>query len=210
MGLLKLLTFFSDYKLMPPSRCHYCGKRFPTPRAVNHHISASKKCSTERLNDLIRSDILSASPLPKRQKRESLDDLEGELGEDLADFEKDLGYGDDFVIPSPPREPSDEVRETAGGGGRIFTYPKDERFIESYPGEAGNGLRRSKTGYEIWLENQRGEEKIPWDLFANEQEWALAQWLLRNVGQKSADEFLKLPIVSFDTDVGNEKKKNSL
>ena len=127
---------------------------------------------------------------------------------DLATFEKDLGYVDDFVIPSPPREASDEVREATGGGGRIFTYQKNERFIESYPGEAGNSLRRSKTQYEVWLENQRGEEKIPWDPFANKQEWALAKWLMRNVGQKSTDEFLKLLLVSFVTEV--RKKKNSL
>ena len=192
---------------MPSTRCHYCGKRFPTPRAVNHHISASKTCSRERLNDLIRSDNLSASPSPKRLKRESVDKSGGELDKDLAAFAKDLDYGDDFVMPSPPREDSEEVREGAGGG--IYTYPKDERFIESFAGEAGNGTRKSKTLYEIWLENQRGEEKIPWEPFASEQEWALAKWLMRNVGQKSADEFLKLPIVSFDTDVGNEKK-NSL
>ena len=48
-------------------------------------------------------------------------ELEGKVEDDLAAFEKDLGYGDDFVIPSPPREASDEVREATGGGGRIFT-----------------------------------------------------------------------------------------
>ena len=35
---------------------------------------------------------------------------------------------------------------------------------------------------------------------------ALAKWLLRNVGQKSADEFLKLPIVSFVTEVRKKRK----
>ena len=71
-----------------------------------------------------------------------------------------------------------------------------ERFIELYRGEAGNGLRQSKTQYEVWLQDQREGEKIPWYLFACEREWALAKWLLKNAGQKSTDEFLKLPIVS--------------
>ena len=118
----------------------------------------------------MRSDNLSASLSPKWQKQESVHELEGELEEDLAAFEKDLGFGGDFVMPSPTRETSEEVREDAGGG-RIFTYPKDERFIESYHGVVGNGLRRSKTQYEVWLENQRGEEKIQWDPFTSEQEW---------------------------------------
>ena len=189
---------------MPSTRCHYCGKQFPTPRAVNHHILALKTCSRERLNDLIRSDSLSASPSPKRLKRESVDESGGELEQDLAAFVKDLEYGDDFVMPSPPRDDLEEVREGAGGG--IYTYPKDECFIKSYAGEARNGLRKSKTLYEIWFENQRGEEKIAWEPFASEQEWALARWLMRNIGQKSADEFPKLPIVSFVNEVGMKKK----
>ena len=74
--------------------------------------------------------------------------------------------------------------------------PRNEQFIESYPGEAGNGLRQLKTLYEVWLQNQREEEKIPWFPFTSKQEWELAKWLLKNVGQKSADKFPKLPIVN--------------
>ena len=120
----------------------------------------------------MRSDNLSASLSPKWQKQESVHELEGELEEDLAAFEKDLGFGGDFVMPSPTRETSEEVREDAGGGW-IFTYLKDEWFIKSYHGEVGNGLRRLKTQYKVWLENQRGEEKIQWDPFTSEQEWRL-------------------------------------
>ncbi len=36
-----------------------------------------------------------------------------------------------------------------------------------------------------------------WGPFADEDEWQLAEWLLKNVGQMQADAFLKLPIVSF-------------
>ena len=32
--------------------------------------------------------------------------------------------------------------------------------------------------------------------FADEDEWELVRWLMKNVGQKKADDFLKLPIVS--------------
>lgn len=181
---------------MAPSRCHYCGKAFQNPRAVNHHISASNSCSRERLNDLIRNENPSASPSPKRLKRESVNEPEGGLDGDLAGLENDFGMGDDFVFPLPPREVSEELGDGAGAGAGGNTYPKNERFIESYPGEAGNGLRKSKMDFEIWLKNQRDEEKIPWFPFASEQEWALAKWLLNNVGQKSTDDFLKLPIVS--------------
>ena len=179
---------------MAPPRCQYCGKPFQTPRAVNHHISASKSCLRERLNDLIRNDNLSASPSPKRLKRNSVSDLGGELDGNLEAFENNVDIGDDFVIPSTPRAASVENIDRGDAGGN--TYPKTERFVESYPGEAGNGLRKSKTQFDIWLENQREEKKIPWHPFASEQEWALAKWLLNNVGQKSTDEFLSLPIIS--------------
>ena len=127
---------------------------------------------------------------------------------DLADLEYNIGISDDFEIPSPPREASVESIDMEGGGAGGDTYQTNERFIESYPGEAGNGLRHSKTQFEYWLENQRMEEKILWYPFASEQEWALAKWLLKNVGQKSTDEFLKLPIVSQIIEVFI--KKNSL
>ena len=78
------------------------------------------------------------------------------------------------------------------------TYPtsQEEHLIEFYAGDAGKGLQKSKTQFEDWLENQRGEEKNPWDPFAGERGWALTKWLVKNVGQKSTEEFLKLSIVS--------------
>ena len=36
----------------------------------------------------------------------------------------------------------------------------------------------------------------PWAPFSNEEEWQLARWLMKNVGQSKTDEFLRLPIVS--------------
>jgi hypothetical protein len=120
-------------------------------------------------------------------------ELKGEEEEDLA-LDVDLGIGDDFVMPPSPTRPSVDEENDGGVGITYQTHEKD-RFIESYPGEAGKALRVSKTQFEIWLENQREEGKIPWDPFASEQEWALGMWLLKNVGLTSTDEFLKLPIV---------------
>jgi len=121
-------------------------------------------------------------------------ELEGGEEGNLASFEEDMDIGDEFVMPSPRRA---SVEEDEGGGGSGNTYPtrKVDRFIESYPGEAGKALRQSKTQFKVWLENQRDEEKIPWDPFASEQEWALGMWLLKNVSLTSTDEFLKLPII---------------
>ena len=192
------IPYLNGTKVMAPPRCEYCGKAFETRRAVNHHISASRSCSRDWRNDFIKND--NPSPSPKRLKKGSLTDMEGELEGNLDVFE---GVADDFDMPSPPRRAS--VEEDEGEGGRGNTYPTSitDRFIESYPGKAGEGLRRTKTQFEVWLKNQREEEKIPWFLFA----WALTKWLLKNVGQTSTDEFLKLAIVRQVCDL---KKKDSL
>ena len=129
---------------------------------VNHHISASKSCSRERLNDFIRKDNPSTSPSPKRQRINKISVYDGGSQGDLADLEYNIGIGDDFEIPSPPREASVEGidMEGHGGGAGGDTYQTNERFIEPYSGEAGNGLRHSKTQFEYWLENQWMEEKF--------------------------------------------------
>ena len=171
---------------MAPNRCQYYGKAFKTLRVVNHQISLSESCYNEWRKYLSRTE----NPSPKRQKKDSLTELEEEHWEDI-----DTGIADEFVLPLTPRrasveeEVNDEERNT-------YLTSQEERFIESYAGDAGKGLRKSKTRFEDWLENQRGEEKNPWDPFASKQEWALTKWLVKNVGQKSTEKFLKLSIVS--------------
>ena len=134
---------------MAPNRCQYCGKAFKTLRVVNHHISLSESCYNEWRKDLSRTE----NPSPKRQKKDSSTELE-EHWEDI-----DTGIADDFVLPltsrraSVEKEVNDEERNT-------YPTSQEERFIESYAGDAGKGLRKSKTRFEDWLENQRGKKKI--------------------------------------------------
>ncbi|KAF8868528.1 hypothetical protein BD779DRAFT_1397671, partial [Infundibulicybe gibba] len=53
-----------------------------------------------------------------------------------------------------------------------------------------------KTKFELLLENQIRDGTDQWAPFASQEEWGLAVWLMKNVGQTSTDEFLKLPAVS--------------
>jgi hypothetical protein len=48
----------------------------------------------------------------------------------------------------------------------------------------------------MWKEEQNLYRENEWAPFDNQKEWDLAKWLIRNVGQKSTDEFLKLQIAS--------------
>ena len=53
-----------------------------------------------------------------------------------------------------------------------------------------------KTPFEKLQEAQAALGKSEWAPFASQEEWDLAQWLMKSVGQNSIDKFLKLPIVS--------------
>jgi hypothetical protein len=131
------VAYVSSNSFMAPLRCQYCGKVFQTLRAVSHHISLSKSCSIEWRNDIFRKDDHSASLSPKKLKRASSTELKGDLDEYLNCFEDDMGNGDDFAMPSPPRGASADEDNGEGAGGHTNPGSDCDRFIESYAGDAG-------------------------------------------------------------------------
>ncbi len=76
--------------------------------------------------------------------------------------------------------------------------PDDEeiaRFVRYYPAPVAQVLRRGESTFEEWRRVNEKDGRPRWAPFANEEEWKLAHWLLKNVGQNKIDEFLKLDIV---------------
>ncbi|KAF8879798.1 hypothetical protein BD779DRAFT_1446684, partial [Infundibulicybe gibba] len=71
-----------------------------------------------------------------------------------------------------------------------------ERYVETFPRPAGVPIRPSKekTKFDLLRELKAREGEDQWAPFASQDEWDLAMWLSKNVGQKSTDEFLKLQI----------------
>jgi len=69
-------------------------------------------------------------------------------------------------------------------------------FTEQYPGIAAMILGKAKTVFKSLeaAEVERGDGK--WAPFCDEDEWELARFLMKNLGQTKIDEFLKLPSVS--------------
>ena len=59
-----------------------------------------------------------------------------------------------------------------------------------------DALGKDKTKFEKIHDDQSMEGMKPHAPFADEEEWELVKWLMKNVGQTKADDFLKLPIVS--------------
>ncbi|KAG0691741.1 Zn-finger domain-containing protein [Suillus ampliporus] len=67
------------------------------------------------------------------------------------------------------------------------------RYFESQPG-AGWAQHQGETVFERYRKEQREEGEELWAPFENAEEWSLAQWLVKNLGQTQTDEYLKLPI----------------
>ena len=69
-------------------------------------------------------------------------------------------------------------------------------FTEQYLGIATTVLGRKKTVFESLeaAELEKGENK--WAPFRDEDEWELARFLMRNLGQTKINEMLKLSLVS--------------
>ena len=72
-------------------------------------------------------------------------------------------------------------------------------YIEEYPGNLGGGAvwEEDIPFFErIWLD-QQANGTSRWGPFDNQDEWELAQWLVRNVGQKQINALLNMKIVRF-------------
>ena len=101
----------------------------------------------------------------------------------------------------PIEESTHNVEESLQG--QKFRDTKPRRFIEAFPGPVGVPVGRGQTKFDLIYENQVEEGKNNFSPFANDEEWGLAQWLSRRVGQKAIDEYLNLSMVS----LVNELKK---
>jgi hypothetical protein len=74
--------------------------------------------------------------------------------------------------------------------------PEIGRYTQEYPGRVADTLGTEKTKFKQIREDQNMEGLEPESPFADEEEWELVKWLMKNVGQTKADDFLKLLIVS--------------
>jgi hypothetical protein len=121
------------------------------------------------------------------------------LEDNLLGLEDDLANtrGPQPVTMAPDNEIPlvivEDIAEDAGGD----EEPKPTYYVEVFPINLGAGA--------VWGEDvpffeklQREQEEIGssrWGPFEDEDEWELAKWLIRNVGQKQTNAFLNLDIV---------------
>ncbi|KAI0309734.1 hypothetical protein OF83DRAFT_1088860 [Amylostereum chailletii] len=84
-------------------------------------------------------------------------------------------------------QPEKRVRTIA-----LADDPWPTHFREVYPELAGIAVGVGQTRYESWQAKVDEGEGQPWGPFASEGEWKLVEWMMKMLGQKETDDFLKL------------------
>ena len=159
------------------SRCNYCHKELRSDSAMKQHIAATPRCKHAWEKDILASNSNTIS-------KPNITDLEvDDVGLDEPNSWVDLQ--DDVPDPSPePASPSKRVTH--------------QRFVEVYPRPVGIPTGPGNSTFQCLRDIQLQEGRGDHSPFADKEEWELAQWLSRRVGQKAIDEYLKLSIVSLE------------
>lgn len=185
--------------------CGFCGKGpFPSVPGLHCHIQQAVACRNASQQEFGKyvGNIWNAVPaagIPKESSVPQVDVNDEQLDDDIDQAAAAFTFADapnsgnyETPIQSPPAAPSRRatVEEVADEGD---LYP-GTRFVEPCPTEwkAGAIWGHGVPAFEKIREEQSDHK---WGPFEDQDEWELAQWLIRNAGQKQTNAFLKLPIV---------------
>jgi hypothetical protein len=188
------------------SRCPYCAKRLPTGKAVRQHVAASLSCAKSW-----EMDQLEKIPTKTKTNRSLHSGSTSPNPSDVLIDDKDSemdGLAYDFVLEheklANPRTPSPApVRVDPPVNMRPEDHNVDDqpssptRYSEAYPRSAGRPIRKEKTEFEKFRDTDSDAGRQPWEPFLSKKEWELATWMLKNVNQRATNQYLNLPIVSF-------------
>jgi hypothetical protein len=105
-----------------------------------------------------------------------------------------LGRGEQMPHHVEERGSSDGVDQTEDSDARARETSGGEPLFPQFAAADIHGT--DATAFEQMKMFQERVEKGPYTLFADHDEWELAQWPIKTMNQHVIDEFLKLPIVS--------------
>ena len=187
---------------MPPNfyHCKYCLQVKQMETALNRHIAHSAPCFQSWKNELVRltssttgvegtlncpSLAIDPSMLP-----DAWDNEVHVVYEELRADNDMPGRINQPPVPNRGSEPTEDIEDADDACSQ-------HRYRKPYPGgDAAEILGEGMTKFQQWEEDESLQGHNEWAPFQNQKEWDLVQWLIKNVGQKSIDKYLKLPIVS--------------
>jgi hypothetical protein len=111
-----------------------------------------------------------------------------------------MGFvGHDDYIPNERRMTNGDKTQNQSQSVEVEDGDTPGRYAEDYdPADVARILRKSQSAFEMTKEGQNnaGLEEEPWAPFDDEDEWKLAEFLIKEVSQTATNKYLKLPIVS--------------
>ena len=172
------------------SRCKYCHKGLRSDSALKRHITATPRCKYNW-----EKEIISAASNGMVTRKSTTTHLD--MDESAFDYPNTSDEFHTFVLEaSPGRRPVEDVDLEELVPVRQSPDTRNRRFVEEFPQPAGVPIGQAKTKFNVMFENHMGDDQGIYAPFTNGEEWELAQWLSRRVGQKAIDEYLNLSIVS--------------
>ncbi|KDQ52229.1 hypothetical protein JAAARDRAFT_198407 [Jaapia argillacea MUCL 33604] len=182
--------------------CGFCGDRIQTAAGLTRHMQRKEECHQKwiarmksyniHIADLIEADSDSNNNGPSHSPSPTTPDFPNP---------------DNFIPPAPTpvpipspsplpiehRHPHKAYIEDAEDEG---DNPYGTHYVIPFPNPVGVRIWEEATSFERIAREQKKSGGHPWGEFANEDEWELAEFLIKTVGQVQTDKFLKLPIIS--------------
>ncbi|EMD34441.1 hypothetical protein CERSUDRAFT_75980 [Gelatoporia subvermispora B] len=114
--------------------------------------------------------------------------------------ENEMDSAPDVNALAPAQDPPDVP---------IHTYPRPQ-YAQVFPPEkrAGHVQGQAPTQFEIWQDEQRVSRQGDHGPFESQEEWELAQWIVKNIGHTQSEQFLKLPIIQSRVKLSFHNKSN--
>ncbi|KAF8201298.1 hypothetical protein K438DRAFT_1905775 [Mycena galopus ATCC 62051] len=182
---------------MSTHHCPYCAVLQVSQAAVNKHVSWKAACF-EKWCAALGASVSVARKESEREHTEQLFQLPS------TDIEED----DNSVLPAQEPIPQasrramvEEVPDEGDSPANFVRlaeeFPGDDSFLGAKDLKEGDG----KTVFDRLRAVQEASNSSCYAPFLDAEEWGLANWLLKHVGQTATDEFLKLPITKNRTRV---------
>jgi len=167
--------------------CSYCSCSFPTTKGLHSHQAQDSVCQQKRAEDQARIFLrLSGNANPNLVHPPPSYPTSSPTQTLLHD---PMQIDTDPETVAPAQEhPQDRPEATRKRGTHRVPPPAHLR--------AGEPKGRAETKFEKIRRQQQQRGHGTYGQFQTAEDWDLAKWLIKNVGQNATDSFLKLPIVS--------------
>ncbi|KAG1784333.1 uncharacterized protein HD556DRAFT_1446796 [Suillus plorans] len=170
-----------------PQCCVFCGKEFPTRGGVKRHITGRPEC--RRAWELTIEETEATYDEDGPQVDFAYDDVGSSFGLPLR---RSRSKSSDADQGNPPALKSRRVTiEEVSDEDAVRT--NSGRYFKECP-DGGRTLREGETGFESYRKYKKSMGEDEWAPFCDEEEWGLAEWLVKSLGQTRTNDFLKLPI----------------